>query len=318
MEGVFANYPRGWFVVAFSDEIAKGTVKRMHYFGEELVAFRGEDGVVHVLDAYCAHMGANLGDRGKVVGNCIECPFHAWRYAGNGDCVEIPYAKKIPPKAKQRAWRTHEINGVVLVWHDFAGGAPDWEVPPIADYGSEEWLPWTRNMYNVKTHPREIVDNLSDKAHFPRVHSTEIDEFAFELDGHKATQRAKGRAFLANGGIDKYSSSSTYHGPGYLLMRMDGVMQNYMLVAHTPVEKNSLDLRMGVMLKVVGSRTKTEGIVSLYMANLTSGFEDDMKIWESKLYREQPILCDGDGPINHLRRWYRQFYVPVEEQRTTG
>ena len=44
------------------------------------------------------------------------------------------------------------------------------------------------------------------------------------------------------------------------------------------------------------------------MANLKAGFEDDIQIWENKLFREQPVLCDGDGPINQLRRWYRQFY----------
>lgn len=312
MQGIFANYPRGWFVVAFSDEIAVGGVMKMRYFGEELVAFRGEDGAVRILDAYCAHMGAHLAVGGKVVGNDIECPFHSWRYCGSGECVSIPYAKKIPVKARQRAWTVREINGVVLVWHDPAGNPPEYEIPSIADYGSPDWLPWTRNMYHVKTHPREIVENLADRAHFPAVHRTEIDDFAFEVDGYMATQRAKGRAFLASGGVDAYSSTTTYHGPGYLLMRMDGVMQNYMLVAHTPVDQNSLDLRMGVMLKVVGNRTKTEGIVGLYMSNLKAGFEDDMKIWEAKLYRENPVLCDGDGPISQLRRWYRQFYVPAE------
>lgn len=314
MQGVFANYARGWFVVAFSEEIAIGQSVRMRYFGEELVAFRGEDGVVRVLDGYCAHMGAHLGVGGKVVDNCIQCPFHSWRYAGNGDCVSIPYAKKIPAKARQRAWKTREINGLVLVHHDPEGREPEYEIPAIADYGSAEWLPWAKNMYHVETHPREIVDNLADKAHFPTVHRTEIDEFSFESDGHTATQRAKGRAFLESGGVDSYSSTTTYHGPGYLLMRMDGAMKNYMIVAHTPVDHGSLDLRMGVMLKIAGDRARTEGIVGLYMANLKSGFEDDMKIWESKLYREQPVLCDGDGPISQLRRWYRQFYVPAVEQ----
>ena len=112
------QYPRGWFVVAFSEEIPKLGVKALEYFGEQLVAFRGEDGEVRVLDAYCAHMGANLAAGGKVVDNSIECPFHAWRYCGTGECVEIPYAKKIPPKARQRAWTVREVNGVVLVWHD--------------------------------------------------------------------------------------------------------------------------------------------------------------------------------------------------------
>jgi 3-ketosteroid 9alpha-monooxygenase subunit A len=305
------TYPRGWFVAAFSSEIPLLGVKTMRFFGEKLVAFRGEDGAVHVLDAYCAHMGADLGAGGVVVGDTIRCPFHAWRYCGTGECVDIPYAKKIPPKAKQRAWTVRELNGLVLVWHDERGASPDYEVPAIPEFASAEWTGWNTFLYPIKTHPREIVENLADRAHFPSVHRTEIDEFAFDVDRHMATQRVKGRAVLPGGGVDRFASTTTYHGPGYLIMRMNGVMQNYMLVAHTPVDSGNLELRLGVMLKIV---TKDmDGIVKLYMANLKAGFEDDMRIWENKLYREVPVLCDGDGPITQLRRWYRQFYAIPEQ-----
>ena len=35
--------------------------------------------------------GCALG--GCVVGDSIQCPFHAWRFAGDGSCVEIPYLR---------------------------------------------------------------------------------------------------------------------------------------------------------------------------------------------------------------------------------
>jgi 3-ketosteroid 9alpha-monooxygenase subunit A len=242
----------------------------------------------------------------------VQCAFHGWRYDGSGACVEIPYAKKIPPRARQRSWPVHEINGVVMIHHDPLGRPPAFAIPPIPEYGSADWLPWTRGRYSIKTHPREIIDNLADRAHFPSVHKTEIDEFAFDVDGHLATQRVRGRAFFAGGRVDPFSSSTTYHGPAYLLMRMDGLLQNYMLLAHTPVDENLLDLRMGVMLKIVGNREKTEGFVAGYLDNLKRGFEDDIKIWEHKIYRDPPLLCEGDGPIGKLRKWYRQFYDAPE------
>lgn len=63
--------------------------------GEQFAVFRGMDGEVYVLDAYCPHLGANLAVGGHVVGNCIECPFHGWIFSGkDGSCVKIPYAKK--------------------------------------------------------------------------------------------------------------------------------------------------------------------------------------------------------------------------------
>lgn len=304
-----SGYPRGWFVVCFSSELLAGAVKPLRYFGQHLVAFRGEDGRARILDAFCPHLGAHLGHGGQVVGDTVRCPFHAWRFDGAGTCVDVPYAKKIPPGARVRAWPVRELNGVVLVHHDPGGAEPTFEIPVIPEHGSDEWLPWSTFLYKVRTHPREIVDNLADRAHFPSVHRTEIDAFDFGVDGHLAWQKVKGRASFP-GGIDTFSSTTTYHGPGYLLMRMDGLLQNYMLVAHTPIDEGLLDLRLAVTLKIVGSRSRTEGYVKGYLDNLKSGFEDDLRIWEHKVYVDPPALCDGDGPIGRLRRWYRQFYEP--------
>lgn len=58
-----------------------------------------------MVDAYCPHLGADLAAGGRVVGSCIECPFHGWRFRGeDGKCTHIPYAGKgEPPPALQRA-----------------------------------------------------------------------------------------------------------------------------------------------------------------------------------------------------------------------
>ncbi|HEX2562962.1 MAG TPA: Rieske 2Fe-2S domain-containing protein, partial [Acidimicrobiales bacterium] len=60
------RYPAGWFVVAWSSDVAPGDVRRLHYFGRELVCFRTEGGEVSVLDAYCQHLGGHLGVGGHV------------------------------------------------------------------------------------------------------------------------------------------------------------------------------------------------------------------------------------------------------------
>jgi len=43
------------------------------------------------------------------------------------------------------------------------------------------------------------------------------------------------------------------------------------------------------------------------------GFEQDVAIWKNKSRIDNPLLCDGDGPVYQLRRWYEQFYVDVED-----
>lgn len=46
--------------MADSSEVPIGAIKNVHFWGRDLVVFRGQDGRVGVLDAYCPHLGAHL------------------------------------------------------------------------------------------------------------------------------------------------------------------------------------------------------------------------------------------------------------------
>lgn len=325
------GYPRGWFIVCFSNEIAVGDVHRMQYFGQELVAYRGASGGVTVLDAFCPHLGAHLGVGGTVEGDSVRCPFHAWEFGGDGKCSKIPYADKIPRRAAVASWPVCERNGAVHVWHDAEGGAPGWEIPTIAEHGHIDWMPWSSKLLRIRTHPKEVVENVADKAHFPQVHRTEILAFENEYDAHRATQRTEGIATPPGGGTDHFKIEATYYGPGFQISHMDGVLKSVLILAHTPVSlgggargrgfvdgddpfarlddgADHIDLRFGVSLKVVGGRSRTEKFSAMYVDNLRRGFMEDIEIWENKVYRPSPQLVPGDGPVGKLRRWYRQFY----------
>jgi cholesterol 7-dehydrogenase len=93
-------YPNGWFWLIDSENLSRGDVKFIQHCGRDVVLFRGHDGKPYVLDAYCAHIGGNLGVGGKVRDiNCIECPFHGWIYDGEtGACVFSDGENKIPRK----------------------------------------------------------------------------------------------------------------------------------------------------------------------------------------------------------------------------
>lgn len=95
-------FPNGWFAIIESKEVKAGTAKSVNCLGENFVVFRASKSKeVFVLDAYCPHMGANLGVGGIVVGDCIECPFHQWKFSGaDGACVQIPYSKSLADSKK--------------------------------------------------------------------------------------------------------------------------------------------------------------------------------------------------------------------------
>ncbi len=314
MSKPFPGYATGWFVVASADELSAGKVLSLAYFGKKLVAFRGESGALNVLDAHCPHLGADLGVGGTVVGDTIRCPFHAWRFAGDGGCVEIPYDRserkeKSLLRARTNAWAVRERNGLVFVWHDALGRPPTYEIPVIAEHGSPEWTPWTLSRMTIRTHPREIIENVADRGHFPAVHGTDLETFENEFVDHMAIQRSTGVAHPVGGGEDRFKLTATYYGPAYQVTEMESFLPNRLINAHTPIDEHTLHLRFGVMLKNIGDEKKMNRYAAGYARNLEVGFLQDVAIWENKVWRDRPTLCDGDGAIGALRRWYRQFYV---------
>ena len=91
----------GWFVIGWSAEFPVGEVRPLRYFGEYLVAYRDESGELRVLSGHCRHLGAHIGHGGKVVGDCVECPFHGWRWGPDGTNRYIPYQPDRPqPRAE--------------------------------------------------------------------------------------------------------------------------------------------------------------------------------------------------------------------------
>jgi len=309
----FEGYPKGWFVIGFSDEYTPGTVKKHQYFGKALVAFRDDYGTLQVKDGYCPHLGAHLGAGGQVEGSCIRCPFHHWLFDQSGQCIEIPYTeKRIPRKARLEPWTVREQGGLIYLWHHPDGGGPEFDVPELP-VGDGEWSPWQHHILRINTHSREIVENVVDIAHFKYIHGTHVGRFENRFEDHKAIQINQGTAYPRGGGKDEFELEATYYGPGVQISDMRGVLHSLLVNAHTMVDEHTLDLRFGVSLKPLGNEERTAKIAAKYIENLTQGFLEDVEIWENKTFRELPMLCADDGPIMKLRRWYAQFYSPYPE-----
>jgi 3-ketosteroid 9alpha-monooxygenase subunit A len=310
----FDGYPKGWFVIGFSDEYQPGTVKKHQYFGQALVAFRDELGTLQVKDGFCPHLGAHLGAGGRVEGNCIRCPFHHWLFAENGECVEIPYSDRpIPTKARLNPWTVREQNGLIYLWHHPQGGAPEFDLPPLPVGQDPTWLPWKHHILRIKTHSREIVENVVDIAHFKFVHGTHVEHFENRFEGHQAVQVNRGIAYPRGGGKDVFELEATYYGPGFQISDMRGVLQSMLINAHTMIDENTLDLRFAVSLRPGDNPERTDKIAEMYIDNLTKGFLEDVAIWENKTFRDVPVLCADDGPIMKLRKWYAQFFAPFPD-----
>ncbi len=338
------RFARGWHVVAFSQELKKGAIKNLKYFNQDIVLFRGENGEAVVVDAYCPHLGANLGGIGsEVIGNTIRCPFHGWQFDKQGDCTLIPYSDTIPERAKGALhnWHLCEKNGFIAIWHDHEPGAPEYELPAIPEWGPNSWGDWRFRRSTVKSQGREIIENIVDKGHFYSVHGGRPEVFENYFAGHTVTQYSKIRQSLDDPNVrmivppglnfdleearenfrpieenlEPGDNWATYHGPAIMYFYTENPTapfpyKSWWLNYYTPIDDDTLDLGSSVIVAPYGDNELPQEFLDVYPETAHAAFSQDVVIWETKTYQRDPILCAGDGPVNKLRKWYEQFYLP--------
>jgi nitrite reductase/ring-hydroxylating ferredoxin subunit len=308
-------YPNGWYSVCFSDELPAGEVKRIHAFGEEIALFRGEDGVAHALEAYCAHLGAHLAVGGRVVGNRLVCPFHAWEYDGEGKCAHIPYSSKIPPRAKQGSYALRETNGYIILWHHAEGTAPSYEIPEIPEVKDPKYRLFKENTWEVSTHLQEVFENAIDIPHFVVVHGMNVQRTRFETDGPfgalELDMKRDDDQALAQ--VDEKQESqirSFVWGPGLSLTRVSGWMKGVSVQTLTPIDPEKIVIRHRYYVADEAPQDKMHEFFDFYAEDWVR----DFVIWNKKKYRAVPNLAEGDGDVGKFRRWYAQFYSEQVEQ----
>jgi len=307
-------FPNGWFKVAYSHELEAGEVKRVHWLGRELVVFRGEDGAAHVLDAYCPHLGAHLGVGGRVEGDSLRCPFHAWRFDGaTGRCVEVPYASRIPPKAEVRAWPTLEQNGFVATWFHAEGKPPEWTPDAIPEVTSPDYHLHQRRRWELTAHLQELYENGFDVAHFNTLHGMDVKGVNLTAEGpvmklHLEFGRENSEQSSAEG---MATIRSFMFGPGLSLTRVSGMIEGVSVQSLTPIDPGRMELTHNYYVRDDCDEATVAGFFDFYAKD----WELDMPLWNHKVYRPVPTLAEGDGDIARFRRWYSQFYsedVPVD------
>lgn len=334
------RYARGWHPLGLANSFRDGKPHGIFAFGRKLVVFAQESGELAVLNAHCIHLGGDLSE-GRIVGDTIACPFHDWRWKGDGSCAAVPYGKNIPVD-RTRAWISRELNGHLVIWHDPEGREPppEQDLPVLEGYGTPEWSDWLWCDDIIETHPRELIDNLADPAHFFYVHGQRqggaADYFSNVFEGHVATQ------YMEQGGDSKspaypldrpyhgapwdingdLRSESTWNGPAYSIDHLwwkvgdgDKVLQSVLFLGILPIDLKRFRIFFGMLTRKDPDLSEEENQVR-HEANYIQGRDatfQDVHIWKNKARIDNPMLSETDGPIYRLRKWYDQFYVDLAD-----
>lgn len=325
MKVPFTWKPTGWFMVGWSAQFAPGEVKPLQYLGSDLVAYRTQDGVLQVLDAHCPHLGAHLGHRGKVNGDCVECPYHGWGFGPDGVNRYIPYEDRPNVSKSLRSWPTHEAHGCVYIWHDPHGGPPRFEVPdPFttfpeipadpADYYRA--YPEAAVFYSREpVHPQITLENTPDSKHFKYVHAATVEPVLMDYTMDTAFYRGKigwpvpGRGFEDDMAMKMHNVAV---GVGGAFAAVKGSVNYRLAFFTTPVDDETSDMFYCIWWKK-DPGDEGDTFPDKYQPMLQSQFlatlADDLEIWRYQKYIEQPIYAKSDAKAyTDLRKWATQFY----------
>jgi len=165
-----------WYHFCHTEELQQGKVMEFRALNKVFVLWRNDEGLPVCQDAYCIHLGANLSG-GKVVDNCLQCPFHKWKFSSDGTVVEVPYLKNpqmCQTGKKLKTYPCRDYCGLVLVYFHADAKEPEFEPPSflarsLQVEGWTEHVKWDAGFYNFS--PVDMVDQAGDHAHFQTLHA---------------------------------------------------------------------------------------------------------------------------------------------------
>ena len=166
---MFINF---WYPAVESKDLADEPLKR-RMLGQDFVLWRDEEGQAHCLSNTCCHRGGSLGN-GLVAAGCIQCPYHGWRFNGDGRCVRVPSIgmnAKPPGRARVDAYPVTERYGLVFA---FLGDLDESERPPILEIPEWDQEGWSSTCQEFKWNLdyKRSIENGIDPAHNEFVHDT--------------------------------------------------------------------------------------------------------------------------------------------------
>lgn len=215
--GVFVE--DAWYAIARARDVSARRPLGLRRFGRELVLFRGDDGRIAALARQCPHRGADLA-RGRVVGGALACPYHGFRFAPDGRCVQVPCEGadyRIPGALAASTFPVREAHDLVWMWW----GEPREVYPEI---------PWSADMPDRETArtatstltwdvalPLAIESNL-DLHHAPFAHGRVLPGVGARLDPYEA--RLEGDTVLSRGTLRR-DDGRPYRGRGGLTFALN-------------------------------------------------------------------------------------------------
>lgn len=164
-----------WYAILPSKAVSRDGIFAVKRLGLNLTLFRSSKGELGCVVDQCSHRGAAL-SKGKMKGDCIQCPFHGIEFDKDGKCTFIPANGKASAENLTRynvkSYPVREAHDIIYIWYGDEGKETD-TVPFFGDYVDNSFsYSEIEDLWN--THYSRAIENQLDVVHLPFVHASTI------------------------------------------------------------------------------------------------------------------------------------------------
>lgn len=158
-----------WHPLALSHDVIDAPLA-VRLLEQDLVLWRDTSGRAQAFVDRCPHRGARL-SLGRVNAGNLECPYHGWQFADNGQCVKVPAVPGFtpPPQHCVKSFNVQEAYGLVWVQLQAPEGA-DVPLPVFEAEANDQLRKLNCGPYDVAASAPRIIENFLDMSHFGFVH----------------------------------------------------------------------------------------------------------------------------------------------------
>jgi len=324
-----------WYAILPSSAVKSGRITGVKRLNMELAFFRSRSGKIGCVVDQCSHRGAAL-SKGKIVGNCIQCPFHGLEFNGNGKCTFIPAYGKSSTQDLSRyhvsSYLVREAHDIIYLWYGEPSLAS--EELPFFEKDINESFVYSEIVDYWHSHYSRCIENQLDVVHLPFVHYNTI---------------GKGNKTIVNGPKYEYSNGSLITSANneadfgqkpkpaeecvikstYLHFRFPNIWMNRIsetvkvVIYFAPIDEENTALYIRFYCNITKSRLRNRLIAfGGKFANRVIERQDKRVVITQKpkasAYHSKEKLLTGDRPIVIYRRVRDELKRASEPATSTG
>lgn len=301
--------PKAWYTVASSSEVRERPVS-IQLFSEDFVLWRDSSGQAIMQRDTCPHRSAKL-SLGEVRENCIQCPFHGFKFDTTGSCILVPETEKPAPNLRVKTFKVVEQNG--FVWFNngigVGGGDDDAGPPPWFDE-LDSGLLMHEKAHEWPTHITRCVENQLDYAHLPFVHRTTIGRNV-DVRGQRQIECQNNRISMFVSQLDASKPAIQFIFPNLWLLTISSE-KFYQFISFVPMSESRTKLYLRAYQRIIPIPILAPLLTPLFNKSNSIILEQDRHVVLSQRPSVSTTaagekLFPSDRAVEHFRRlWLEQ------------